>query len=154
MKTKFWKHQFGILFFWPFMSIIALAIVLAGLILTLKNTAYLGLLVGGLIPLVIIIGELIFDRRVLSKVEFSEDGIKCYRLKKQITYIRWSEITDVKDISVARGHRYLRFVAENKKLDVDLTKKMYEAIIALCPYPNLKVLINDIPCFEYLHKSK
>lgn len=84
------------------------------------------------------------EKRMPSKVIFSEVGIVWLLLKKPVTFIEWTEITEITTKSRGRGVRDLSFIAGDKRIDVSLTKKMYDAIMIICPEPNIKMDIKEL----------
>ena len=47
----------------------------------------------------------------------------------------------------------LSFIAGDKHIEVGLPKKMYDAIMIICPDPNIKLQINNLKEFEHFHKK-
>lgn len=154
MKTKFWKHEFELLFVYPLFGIISFIIFLVGLILLIQDKSFWPLMVAGLIFLILILNVVVFNKRILSKVIFSKDNIKLERFKKEINHIDWNEITNIESIPVGKGHFYLSFVSKNKRINVDLTKKMYATIMDICPSLNIKIKINEMNEFKWFHRIK
>ena len=154
MKTTFWKHQFEALLFWPLMIGIGIVFIILGIILTTKQMAtYWPITLIGIIVLLPSSYMLFFHKRTLTKVVFYEEGIELRRFKTTSMFLSWSDIIDVKPIIRSRGLCWLSFVASNKTIELELTQKMYDTIMAICPIPNIKVQINEIECFKYLHKT-
>ncbi len=153
MKTRFWKHEFEILFVYPLFFAISFAIFLAGTILMFSSISFLPLMLVGLIFLILITCSILFNKRLLSKVIYSKEYIKQERLKKEIKRIYWNEIIDIDSIPVGRGHFYLSFVSNQQQISVELTKKMYKTILQLCPNINIVTKIKQMNEFKWLHKE-
>ena len=153
MEIKFWAHEFELLFFYPFFLAISFAIFLAGLILMFTDLSFYPLMLMGLVFLIILICSLFFDKRPLSKVVITENYIALERMKKEISKISWSEVTDVDSVPVGKGRFYLSFISNKQEISVDITKKMYKALVQLCPNFNIIMKINQMNEFKWLHKE-
>ena len=133
--------------------IISISLFVAGLTLTILDKIYFPILLSGLLLIIIMIYVYFIDKRMLSKVIYSDQGIEWKWLKKRISYIKWDEIDEVKSIPHGRTVYNLSFVANKNHIDVGLTKKMYDVIMLICPEPNIKFQIKNLKEFEHLHKS-
>lgn len=147
---RFWKHLPLIIYLVPVVLIFSISLIIAGIV----NYETLGLLIiFGAIILILFIGLMLIDKRILSKVIISEKGISWIWLNKKIIYFNWDEISDIKLTPYSRTSSYLTFVIMEKQINVDLTKKMYNAIMNFCPIPNIKMLINNIEKFKCFHRK-
>lgn len=152
MVVKFWKHGNTLIFF-MFLLLLLCAITITLGICTINNNSLLSVFLIFLVLSILYLNIFIFDKKFLSKVIFTNDGIKWIWLKKEIEFIRWEDIVDVTDTIISRGGRYLTFITTNNKIHLDLTQSMYDTIMAICPIPNLKVRINEIEYFKCFHKN-
>ena len=152
MEVKFWKHEslfYGSLFCvgLTFIGVISF------IIITIMNkTLWIGLLFF-LCLFILSILQLFLDKKTLSKIFVTNDGIKELWLNKELCFIKWEDIIDVEDTTYAWGGRYLSFTTANCTLHIGLTQKKYDTIMAICPIPNLKVRINEIEYFKCFHKN-
>ena len=145
MKVTFWKHKFELIAFFVVFMPMVLALFIAGLVMTILDAEnFWPLFLAGIVILLIFIFAVFEEKRMPSKVIFSEVGIVWIFLKKTITYIEWTEITEITTKSRGRGVRDLSFIAGDKRIDVTLTKKMYDAIMIICPEPNIKMDIKEL----------
>ncbi|HJD05862.1 MAG TPA: hypothetical protein IAB72_03180 [Candidatus Onthoplasma faecipullorum] len=77
------------------------------------------------------------------------------RLNKLLFSVDWTEITDVNaNTPYNRYSKYLTFIAGDKRIDLVLTKKMYNSIMAICPYQIIKNEINRLEQFKWFHKNE
>ena len=155
MKQEFWINQYGILFLWPLMIILSYGCFTTGIIVTIVIGAYHWpiVLFGGFCLIYSILAVLLY-KKTLCKVVFSEEEIVVKRLGDIIATIKWSEIISVEGyLYGSSGAYYMSFISRKEKIDVLPTKKMYNAIIALCPYPSIKNEINNIDCFKWFHRK-
>ena len=154
MKVKIWKHTVGF-FSIVFCIVLILIMIIISIIKVIKDYHYWAMLVLFVLFLIYFLLYLIFSKNALSKVVFSEDGIEWIRFKKQIAFIRWDEITDVLETPYGRFTHWLTFMSGSKRIDIDvLSKKMYNAIIEICPEPNIRMMINEINSLKYFHRDK
>lgn len=152
MKQTFWKHQLEILFFWPLSTILSLSCFVVGIVMTTKKSLYRPILAMGIFLLIICIYAVFFRKETLCKITFLEEKIIVKRLNKTITTMQWFEIIDVKgNLYGNKGGRYMSFISQNNQIDVVPTKKMYNAIIEICPSNAIKNKINNIECFKSFH---
>ena len=85
------------------------------------------------------------------KVTFSEEGISFTRFKKETLFMKWTDITEVKQTHQGRGNYNLTFVAGENEMNIEVpTKRKYDLILSACP-PNIRVAINSLQAFEYFH---
>jgi hypothetical protein len=147
---RFWKHLPLIIYLVPVVLIFSISLIIAGIV----NYETLGLLIiFGAIILILFIGLMLIDKRILSKVIISEKGISWIWLNKKIIYFNWDEISDIKITPYSRTSCYLTFVIGEQQINIDLTKKMYNTIMDVCPIPNIKMLINNIEKFKCFHRK-
>ena len=154
MKITFWKHKYELFIGAILLAIISLLFIIIGIVLIIQNHYIWPILVLGIINLILILYLLFFQKRILSKVIFSNEGIEWIWLKKRILFISWNNITDIKSSPRGRGAEDLSLISYDNKIDVSLTKKMYDAIMILCPNQNIKNQINNIDSFKWFHKDK
>ena len=152
MKFEFWKHQPEILFIWPFMFFLASACLIVGIILPAIETFYWPLLFAGLLSFSISIYIGFCQEKTMSKVIYTENEIILKRFKKEILRVKWDDLINVKATLFSKSY-YLSFVTEDKQIDVTLTKKMYQAIMLVCPYESIKTRINNIEQFKWFHRK-
>lgn len=148
MKVSFWKNRTELIFM---MCLIALGIIFT-LIGVIKFTALYQFFICGIILLIPCLMFLLFCRSPLTKLILSEEGLECKWFKQISVTIRWNEIIDVGRKQRSMALSYLSLVTNDKQVDIDLTKKMYDTIMILCPYENIKSKINSIQYFKYLHE--
>ena len=153
MTIKFWAHKMELLFIYPLFLTISFIIFLTGSILMSTDLSFYPLMLIGLIAIIILLCSLIFNKRLLSRVVISENYIALERMKKEIKKIPWNEVIDVDSIPVAKGHFYLSFISSQQEISVDITKKMYKALVQLCPNFNIIIKINQMNEFKWLHKE-
>ena len=155
MRIKFWKNKYALCIFLPFISSASVIWIITGIcLMILKSPGYGGMIVGGAFPLIIIMLCVIFDQRLSSKVIYSDEGIEWERFKKKILFLKWEEITEVKTTPISMYSCYLSFVSDKGQIDVELTKKMYDAIMYICPEPNIKIQINELQAYKWYHREK
>ena len=156
MKQEFWKHQYEILFFWPFMSVLSFSCLITGIIMTTKDAlVYWPIIVFGSFCLIFCACAIFLQKKLLCKIIFSEEDIVVKRFGKNITTMKWSEVIHVEGhLYGSHGGRYMSFISQNGKIDVVPTQKMYNSIIELCPYTNIKDDIKNIECFKWFHRKK
>ena len=122
-----------------------LALFIAGLVMTILDAEnFWPLFLAGIVILLIFIFAVFEEKRMPSKVIFSEVGIVWLFFRKTVTYIEWTEITEITTKIRGRGVRDLSFIAGDKRIDVSLTKKMYDVIMLICPEPNIKMDIKEL----------
>lgn len=153
MRNEFWKHQTEALLLWPLAIVISTSMIVVGIILMcLIDLGAGGLVFCGTILLILALSILFSNNKILTKIEFSESGILLKRLNKKILFVNWDEINEVTTTPFSRPITYL-FVSDKVKIDVELTKKMYDTIMTLCPNIYVKTQINNIERFKCFHKD-
>lgn len=141
MKVKFLKHEVS--FFTAVIIVSAMSIALIGTSFIDFSNMW-GLCAVGAALLFALLYIVFIDKKISSTVIFSEEGIEYKSFKKSILFIAWGEITEITRTPRGINFEWLTFVSNDKRIDVDLTKKMYKVIMILCPYQNQKTKINDI----------
>lgn len=153
MKVKFWRYNIELFVFWPILTIFSLALLTYGLILSIQQNLYSILLITiGFIFLIIVLYNLFFNKRVLSKIHFSESLIKITWLKNKLYEFSWQEITDVTTTLCGKGSRYFTLMFKNTKINMIPSKKMLKTIITLCPSENIKnKVVTLFDCYLHIH---
>ena len=134
------------------MIIISFVCTIIFVILTIINDFHWLAFVTFLIVFFACLSMLLFEKRLLIKVEFNENGIKLLRLKKETKFVKWDEIIEIKETIRSRTLSWLTFVTDNGNIDIEVfSKKMYDAIISACTNPNIRMMINNLECFKVYH---
>lgn len=155
MKQEFWMYQYEILFFWPFIWVISLACLLTGIVMTLKSPMYWPILVFGAFCLIFCICIIFFQKKLLCKVVFSNEGITIKRLGKILTTMQWIEVLHIEGhLYGSNGGRYMSFISQSERIDVVPTKKMYNTIMLMCPNSKIKKELESIECIKCFHREK
>lgn len=150
MKVKFLKQVMEFIFC-CFIILGSLCLIIIGIVFFSNLGA---LILVALLILIYPIYMLFIDKRLSSIVIYSEEGIEWMSFKKSVEFIRWDEITEITETRRGRNFYWLTFMAKERRIDVELTKKMYNIIMILCPYQNLKNRIDDLENFKVLHRKK
>ncbi len=155
MKIKFWKHTTELWLAWMSLFIASLAVLIAGIILTIvKNIAFASLILLGFISIIYLTINIFFiEKKFTSRVIFSEKGIEVTHFKKSITFIAWNDIVRIKEITRVNAINWLSFVSSNNQIDISLTKKIYNTIMLICPINSIKFAINNINSYKCFHKK-
>lgn len=153
MKVKFWKYSLELYFYlFLIIPIAFLFLIFAITDLSPINSFEEWLVIAVFSSfLIFCIAWVFIDKNLLSKVVFSEKGLEIIRFKKQVTFISWDDITEVKTKLRGRGNEHLMFVCGKTQVDIFLTKKMYNIIMLICPNECIKRLINNIDYFKSFH---
>ncbi len=135
---RFWKDGWlgvvGILIF----PLASLALAVVGLVMYLETDAYYMLLIG---CIMFIVCTLAFLTK-LSRVILTGEGIELKYGKKQLVYIKWFDVTKV-DVSMLPRTWYLIFFSDEKRIDIALSPKLYQAIMDICPSIFVKTEIDN-----------
>lgn len=148
MKVKFWKKATELISICVLLGF-SIMVLIIGMILSFASQW--GCLIIGAVLCFFVFLVIIFYKQPFSKVLISDEGIEHKWFNKKITFIGWSDIIEINEISRSRDLSYLVFISKDNQLDVGLTKKMYETIMILCPYEHIKNKINNLNYFKYLH---
>lgn len=152
MKKEFWKNWSELIVYLILVFICAI-LVLTFSILFINNADVLYGIIFSAIMLIIGIACIFLQKRILTKIIFSNQGIEIKRFGKQIGFINWETLTDIQYVIHGRIG-YLSFIVKDSQLEVALTKKIYNAIMAICPYPNIKAHLNNMEELKSFHKNK
>ena len=153
MEYTFWEKGtslFGILFI---LSLLFVAIVTFSILTIFYPSFWLASLFMGLLFAFCFV-MLFLDKKYLTKITLTENGIKGTWLNKNIGFIKWEKIIEVKETVRSRAPSWLTLKTQTQQLDIELTKKLYNKIMEICPIPNLKVMINELEDFKFFHRKK
>lgn len=154
MKNEFYVYEALTLISCPIFFTLSSIFTIFGIIMTIKYSYWILLLMGCFL-LILCFVILFGDKRALTKVKFTNDTIFVKRLNKLLFSVDWTEITDVNaNTPYNRYSKYLTFVAGDKRIDLVLIKKMYNSIMAICPYQIIKNEINKLEQFKWFHKNE
>lgn len=143
MKVKFWLDLEDLIIVCLGLCFFGLCTVVSGAMISVKTDWYVLTIVFGVLFLANVFAFFLI-KKVSSKVSFSHDGIEWTWFKKQIVFISWDDVTEVKETWQGRSKR-LSFFNGDKEIQVCfIRKKMYDAIMILCPYQNIKNEINNM----------
>ena len=149
MRVTFWK-EFGQLFIAiPSFCLFSFGFILAGIIAPLTP-----LLIAGIILLFVSLCFLFAPNFGLTKIVISEEGIATKWFNKQLAFLSWNKITETKTIPRGRGHVVLCFIENNKKIIIDPTKQIYDAIMIFCTNPNIKAQLKNDANLNWINKKK
>ena len=97
MKVSFWQNWYGILFYWPLMTILSSACLVSGIVFTsIDKEIFWPLLLFGIFLTISCICIVLFHKEVLTKIVFSDKSIELKRFGKVTKCIDWLEIKEVK----------------------------------------------------------
>lgn len=147
MKVKFWKETGQLFIAIPCFSICCVGLIIAGII-----NSIIPLIVIGIIFLVVVLCFLFLPNYALTTIIFSNDGIEIKWFKKQLAFIFWNEITEVKSIPRGKGS-VLAFYSNNKKIVVAPTKKIYTAIMNFCSNQSVINQIENATRLEWFRRK-
>lgn len=150
-KLEFWAHKSNLILGIPMIIILLLIFLSIGIIEMPKSSIFWPMITMSIICLIFLIYILFFDKRTLSKVKFSEKGIELVWLGRDILFVDWYDIKEVKSTPRGKGAEDLSIISNTTQVDIGLTKQMYNTIIQICPNPLVKIMINDIECFKCFH---
>ena len=153
MEIVIWKHKIKYVVVWGYNCLTFLVSVILALI-SIYNVN-LGLLaISFFIFFIIGICWLFLDKNILSKLTFSEQGIRWSRFNKEIMYMKWKDITDVQQTYMGPTTFYLTFVSNDKQINMDIfSKKMYKEILNICPNENIKLRIKNLDFLRNYNKN-
>lgn len=142
MKAEFWKKGTISIVVALIFLFISLGTVIAGIVVTLNDSSLWYLIaIGGAILLMSI--GLLFSS--FEKVVLSDDGIELKYGKKQLTFINWYDITDIKAKLGGKALGYLTFFKGAERIDLILDFKPFNAVMDICPNANVKYQIANLP---------
>ena len=153
MEIVIWKHKIKYVVVWGYNCLTFLVSVILALI-SIYNVN-LGLLaISFFIFFIIGICWFFLDKNILSKLTFSEQGIRWTRFNKEVMYIKWIDITNIKQTPDGLATFYLTFVSNDKCINMDIaSKKMYKQILDICPNENIKFMIKNIDFLRNYNKK-
>lgn len=153
MELVVWKHKIKFMVLIPMTVIIFCAFIIFT-ILALTNIVFWGYSVSMLVFFLMFICLIFFDKNVFSKLTFSEQGIKWTRFNKEIMYMKWENVTDIKQTYMGPTTFYLTFVSGDKSINMDIaSKKMYKEILNICPNENIKFKIKNLDFLRNYNKN-
>lgn len=153
MEVVFWKQQSKLVIGIVIASLLLITSLVLG-ILSLNGIVFWGCTITFFCFFIFMIGLIFFDRNILSKLTFSEDGIKWTRFNKEIMYMNWDEIVEIKQTPAGRATCYLTFDTGQKFMHIDVSsKKMYDAIINICPSGNIKYRIRNLDFLKWYQRK-
>lgn len=153
MELVVWKHKIKFMVLIPMTILIFCAFVIFT-ILALTDIVFWGYSICLFVFFLIFISLIFFDKNVLSKLTFSEQGIKWTRFNKEIMLLKWTDITDIKQTYMGPTTFYLTFVSNDKQINMDIfSKKMYKEVLNICPNENIKLRIKNLDFLRNYNKN-
>lgn len=149
MKNRFLKDTsmvigISILFF------VSVGLLIASIVMsTIDISGYWPFLAISIMIFIVMLA-MVIHKDTFSQIVFSKEGIDIYWFKKHLKTIRWIDVTEFK--VVFRKAPVLAICERETQNIVDLTKKMYKAIIHYCPSERLLQQLETNPYFEWFRK--
>ena len=137
MKYEFWKEPGQLFIAIPVFGVCGLVFLILGIVYSVWILTVFATTI-----LIYIIYKLIAPKQALTKVMFSEFGVEIKWIRKQILFITWSEIIEVKSVPWGKSFR-LAFVTKNSKLEMEPRKKIYNAVMELCSKSSIKYQLQN-----------
>ncbi len=156
MRFEFWINRTKILFGLPFILLLLFTeTITTSIFYFLFDYRFLwpSLLLCVFLLIVSILWPFL-DKSVLTKIVFSNDGIECRRLKKQTAFIHWEEITEIGGKPSGMTIGYLQINSKDYELKIELSKKMYNVIMQVCPIVQIRERISSMEEFRFYRKNK
>lgn len=153
MKVEFWKHELEFKFDIIFGTLFLIGVITFS-ILTIKFHYLWPMIFLFSFCFLLNLILLFENENILTKISFSNEGIECRRFGKQTYYLKWNNITDIKEKPSGKTIGYLIFISGEKFLNIYLTKKMYKAIMVICPSEQIKAKINSIERYKCFHRKE
>ena len=153
MQKEFFKNKAALIF------VIGTFIIVEIVILSLVVSALLGneniavlypAIIACVLPLIFLLFIFFCRKEFLSKVVFSEEGLEWKLFKKQLLFIKWEEITDVKVIVEGVGNIQPAIYRNSEKIQMEASRKAYDSFMKFCPDPNIKAQISKLKCFKFM----
>lgn len=152
MQAVFWKE--GLLKVVAVIATIAFcfAFSLTFGILSIFDNKYLSLFFAGLIMCVVAVSPILIDEHLFAKVIVSDSGLTLKLRKKQLMFLSWQDIADVKLVFFGKMDA-LAFSNLSDKLVVVVGWKFYCAMMEVCSDVNIKYQIKNEPFLEYYKRK-
>ena len=153
MELVVWKHKIALLGMIFFIFLEAVCTIIFTILIFTANFTCAATIIW-FIFLIITTIIVIFDKKHLSKLIFSEHGIRWIKFNKEIMYMQWEDITDIKQTPAGLATFYLTFVSNDKQINMDIfSKKMYKEILNICPNENIKLRIKNLDFLRNYNKN-
>lgn len=150
MKYSFWKNSEVLFLVYPVITLLDAIGLVAFIIMAVNHTYTLPVLIIFACIFVYLIAFVPFVKNSpFQKIIVTETIVECLLFKKKISKITWNEMISIKLIFHINAP-YLIFEDEKKGISMRVSKKLYEAILSVCPRQDLKDMLKNI---EWLKKS-
>ncbi len=150
----FWKHEFELFIAPTLFLTFSFIILIFGIIISIKEKYFNPLIPSGVMFLILTIIGMFYEKRILAKVIFSEQGIEWIWFKKRVSFINWEDVINVGPYIRGLSVDELAFSSKDTQIVMSLTKKKYKVIMFLCPREDIKQEINNIDCFKWYHRKE
>lgn len=146
MKTKFWKEGLDAIVVTPIMLIGLFMVFMAGIII-FWQTNVLWYFVA--LECLLVILSIYSLYHVFQRIIVSYDGIQLKLGKKQLAYIPWSNVTNVK-VKLSGLRMFLVICDDNIKIDFFLHPKVFLTIKNICTNDYVQSFLDDSPFLRNL----
>ena len=151
--NQFWKEGIVYVIVLSLIPLLPFSLMLVGFILALNNTEFWIMVYIGMFLWVISIIPL-FLPNTYSKIIISKDGIGIKYRNKIRSFYNWESITDVTTSYSGYTLRYLTFISDDSKINVELNLKLYKTILKMCTNEYIKSKVQAMPEIQSRINSK
>ncbi len=152
-KYEFWLCGMENLIVWPLCFISCIGIIIFGIVI--NNEASIYPILFGSFFIVYSICVILINQKILSKLILTSKGISLKRFDKILVNIDWNEVNNIDEICIAKGSKIITIQSSTSKINISPTKKIYNALIDICPYQSFKNIINNLEvCKWYQRHNK
>ncbi len=149
-KYEFWAYGVDLILLLPTYFLGCLIIIICGII----PTFYLNLVIIGISFIAILIIMIFSYPRMLAKIILTPDSITLKRFNKILVSIDWDDVIEIDEKFVTIGSKIPFIKSTNSKINLSPTKKLYNAIMDVCPYESFKHIFNELEAFKWYHRKR
>ncbi len=148
MEFKFWKNKAELLILFPIMIVIIVGGFIAFLLLTIKNISFIPVLIIFTFSLFYILYFPFSKNSPFQKIIISDTSIKSNHFKKKTACIKWEEMSSIYLKVYINNTPIIIFESKNNIISMQPSKKLYKAILSVCPRQDLKDMLKNIEWFK------
>ena len=152
MKYEFWAYGGINILLWPTYFISCAGIFIFAIVMNDKTSIYPVII--GFIFIILGLLVIFLNPKILTKIVFTTKGVALKRYNKIIVNIDWENVIEIYEVCYARANKIAYIKSNDAQIEIFPTRKIYNAIMDVCPYESFKHIFNELEAFKWYHRKK
>ena len=151
-RYEFWAYGGVNIITWPTYFATSIGIIIFGV--SINNDASIYFIIIAVVITIILILSILLHPKVLDKIILTSKSITLTKFNKIISTINWEDVIEIYEVCLVRANKIAYIKSKDAQIEIFPTKKIYNAIMDVCPYESFKHIFNELEAFKWYHRKK